>query len=113
MKGAFEITPNSVVVKLNKNFYPREVLIQASYVKLEEFYIYLDEEGEYFLVELRFKDSQHKSKTDFENAANSFLDELVEAHSYINQMKKSSDLRQIILERALLSQEDINNQNGK
>ena len=107
MKEAYENKGSSLVLRLHKDFYPREVIIQASYVKLEKFYIYLDQDEDYYLVDLRYKEESKNNKNELEGAVKEFLDELIEARSYLDQLKRSAELRQTILERALLSQQDF------
>ena len=102
MKNNFTIEGNEAVLKINKNIYPKEVLVQACYVKLENFYFLIDEEGEYYLISMRYKE-EHKDN-DLKRAAHEFFDELIESQSYIDQLKRTSEIRQTILERALLSQ---------
>lgn len=102
MKTSFEINDDEVLIKINKNIYPKEVLIQASYVKLDEFYFLVDENDNYYVVSMRYKQTDEKG--DLKKAVYEFFDELIEAQSYIDQLKRSSKVREIILERALLGQ---------
>lgn len=104
MKSNFEILQSEALIRINKNIYPKEVIIQATYVKLENFYFLIDEEGEYFLISMKFKEKESNTKENLERAVYEFFDELIESQSYLDQLKRTTDLRQIILEKALLSQ---------
>jgi len=100
MKDKFEIKDNVAIIKINKNIYPKEVLTQATYVKLEEYYFLNDEEDNNYIVEMQLKNEKEIGEKDVKE----FFDELIESQSYIDQLKRSSKIRQTILERALFSQ---------
>ena len=104
MKSGFEIKNDEVIIKINKNIYNKEVLIQATYVKLEDFYFLIDEEDDYFLILMKYKERIENTKENLEKAVYEFFDELIESESYLNQLTRTTNLRQIILEKALLSQ---------
>lgn len=100
MNTNFEINDNVATIKINKEIYPKKVLIQAAYVKLEKYYILIDQDENYFIINLRFKD---KAKIE-ENSVFEFFDELIESQSYLDQIERTAKIREIILERALLGQ---------
>ena len=100
MKDKFEIKDNVAIIKINKNIYPKEVLTQATYVKLEEYYFLIDEEDNRYIIEMQLKNEKEIGEKDVKE----FFDELIESQSYIDQLKRSSKIRQTILERALFSQ---------
>lgn len=104
MEQPFEIKENYSIIKINKNLYPKETLIQTTYVLLDEFYFFIDENEKYFLVRLEHKENQNPSKQDLEKYSKQFLDEIIESQSYIDQMSRTSKIRETILEKALLSQ---------
>lgn len=104
MKSNFEILDGEVIIKINKNIYPKEVIVQATYVKLENFYFLIDEEEGYFIISMKFKEKGSNTKENLERAVYEFFDELIESQSYLDQLKRTTDLRQIILEKALLAQ---------
>ena len=104
MKSNFEILETEAILKINKNIYPKEVIIQATYVKLENFYFLIDEEERYFVISMKFKEKEQNTNENLQRAVYEFFDELIESQSYLDQLKRTSDLRQIILEKALLAQ---------
>jgi len=104
MKSNFEILETEAILKINKNIYPKEVIIQATYVKLENFYFLIDEEEGYFVISMKFKEKETNTNENLQRAVYEFFDELIESQSYLDQLKRTSDLRQIILEKALLAQ---------
>jgi len=102
MNSNFEIKDNVATIKINKEIYPKEVLIQASYIQLEKYYILIDQDKDYFIVSLKFKEENENN--DLEKAVFEFFDELIEAQSYLDQIKRTSKIREVILEQALLGQ---------
>jgi His-Xaa-Ser system protein HxsD len=102
MKSNFKIKDNTAIIKINKNIYPKEVLIQATYVKLDKFYFLIDEDENYYIVSMKYKEKNEKNN--LEKAVFEFFDELIESQSYLDQLKRTSKIREIILERALLGQ---------
>ena len=113
MKTNYEIEGDVAIIRINKNIYPKKVLIQATYVLIDEFYFLIDEDNESFIVNMKFKEDGQKEK--LEGAVFRFFDELIESQAYIDQLSRTSKLREIILERALLGQtfddemvEDVN-----
>lgn len=100
MKQSFEIVDNIASIKINKDIYTKEVIIQATYVKLENFYFLIDQKDDYFIVNMQCKENLKISQKEVYD----FFDELIESQSYIDQLKRTSKIREIILERALLGQ---------
>ena len=104
MQQHFTIHDDKLVLTLNKEIYPKEVIIQATYVKLENYYFLIDADETYFYVYIKPK--QSLSEEEMERAAYEFFEELVESQSYLDQLKRTKEIRQTILERALLTQQD-------
>lgn len=102
MNTNFEIKGDVVIIKINKEIYPKEVLIQAAYVKLEKYYILIDTDENYFIVSLKYKEKNPQNN--LETSVYEFFDELIESQSYLDQIERTSKIREIILERALLGQ---------
>jgi His-Xaa-Ser system protein HxsD len=102
MKSNFEIKGDDAIIKINKNIYPKEVLTQATYVKLNDFYFLTDEEENYYVITMRYKEKNEKNN--LTQAVYEFLDELIESQAYINQLTRTSKIRELILEKALLGQ---------
>lgn len=99
MKSNFEIKEDIGIIKINKNIYPKEVITQTTYVMLEEFYFLIDIDENYFIIEMKKKNGKIQEEDIY-----TFFDELIESQSYLEQLKRTSEIRQIILERALLTQ---------
>lgn len=104
MKTKIIINKNDVILKINKNIYPKEVLIQTGYILLDDFYFLIDEDDKYFIVFIKPKD---KDKNPLKDVVNKFLEELLESASYIDQMKRTSKIRETILQKALMSNTQI------
>lgn len=104
MQQHFRIENQKATLYLNRELYPKEVIIQACYVKLEEFYFLIDADDQYFYVYLQPK--QQLTEEKLRQAAYDFFEELIESQSYLDQLKRTKEIRQTILERALLTQQD-------
>ena len=102
MKSNFDIKDDVAIIRINRNIYPKEVIIQATYVMLEDFYFLVDEDENYFIVNMKFKED--KEENNLQLAIFRFFDELIESQAYIDQLTRTAKLREIILERALLGQ---------
>jgi len=105
MKNNFEIIGDELKLKINKNIYSKEIVIQTTYVMLENYYFLIDEEDKNWIVFIKSKEENKIS----EEVAMTFFDELLESASYLDQLKRTSEIRQTILEKALISQ-TINDQ---
>ncbi len=103
MKNNYRVDGNEIIIRVNKNIYPKEVIIQTTYVMLEDFYFLIDEDDSNYVVYMKQKKDSNL-KGSFEDFVYSFFDELVESQSYLDQLKRTSAIRQTILEKALLSQ---------
>ncbi len=100
MNKNFNIIDNVGIVKINREIYPKEVIMQTTYVLLEKYYFFVDLDKKNFIIEIRPKENSKIKEEDILI----FLDELIESSSYIDQLKRTGKIREIILEKALLSQ---------
>ena len=100
MTKNFNIVDNVATIKVNKKIYNKDVIMQTTYVLIEKYYFFVDLDEKNFIIEIRPKEE----KTIEEKDVLIFLDELIESSSYIDQLKRTSKTREIILEKALLSQ---------
>jgi len=101
MKSNFKIVEDEAIIKINRNIFPKEVIVQTTYVLLEKFYFLIDCDEDYWIVSMKFKDKNLRNLSD---AVYEFYDEIIESSSYLDQMKNTSEIRQMILEKAILSQ---------
>lgn len=101
MEKNFSIDNGVAIIKVNKNIYPKEVISQTTYVLLEDYYFLIDEEDKYYTIEIR-----GKNKEITEEDILSFLDELIESQSYLDQLKRTNGVREKILEAALIGQKN-------
>ena len=102
MKQNFEIIDDELIIKINKNIYPKEVLLQTTYVMLDKYYFLIDEDETNYIVSMSYKEENQKN--DLNKAVYNFFDELIESAAYLDQLKRTSQIRQTILEKALLAQ---------
>ncbi len=101
MKTNFEINGDECIIKINKNIYAKEIIVQTTYVLLDKFYFLIDCDEDYWIVSMKSKD---ENSVVCEKNVYEFFDELIESSSYLDQMKNTSEIRQMILERAILTQ---------
>ena len=67
-------------LKFNKNFYPKTVLIKSAYNFTDKAYIHLDEIGDYYIVNIDFKDGNAFTYLDFENEMLKAADDIASAY---------------------------------
>ena len=92
-----------VTLSLNPKVYPLDVVYSASYVFLDKSYVLLDgNPNKEVIVELRFKKSKG-SKKQLEGLGRDFLNELVNYADYRERAEKTKEIRQILLQRALIT----------
>ncbi|NQZ84927.1 MAG: hypothetical protein HRU03_04350 [Nanoarchaeales archaeon] len=100
MKTSFDIKDGEAIVRINKNIYSKEIIVQTTYVLLNKYYFLIDCDKDYWIVSIRPKEGDDISQ----KSVYRFFDELIESSSYLDQMKNTSEIRQMILERAILTQ---------
>ena len=110
MNSNYEILDDGVLVKINSKMYSKEILLHASYVLLDKFYFLLDIKGDYFEVFIKSREDTLKEDL-IEECVMLFLDELIESAAYIDQLKRTSGIRESILESALFSQKNLDELN--
>lgn len=89
---------NSVVVSVNPKIFPLEVIYSAAYVFLDRAYIMMDgNPQENILVQLKAKNNNE----DLQSLALEFNNELVSYAVYVVQAARSSEIRKVIVQRAL------------
>src|SRR3989344_2997038 len=92
-----------VTLSLNPKVYPLDVVYSASYVFLDKSYVLLDGNPKReVIVELRFKERKG-SKKQLERLGRDFLNELVNYADYRERAEKTKEIRQILLQRALIT----------
>lgn len=83
--------------KFDKSLYSKEALLKAAYQFIDEFYIHLDSDEKYYLVEIESKiDKQYLEYKEFEN-------EILIQETRRIVLDKTSNLREIIFSRAMAS----------
>ncbi|MBI4450899.1 hypothetical protein HY642_02910 [Candidatus Woesearchaeota archaeon] len=97
--GNVEAGDGRCIVKVQTRLFPMDVIYTAAYSLLDKAYVVLDgDPSDFVLVEIR-----SKAGTDHERLANLFNDQLLNYAVYKTQSERNAALRQIILQRALLS----------
>jgi len=89
---------NFVLIEINPEIYPLDVVYSAAYVFLDRAYVRLDgNPDEKIIVELRPKEncSLNELKNEFNN-------ELLNYAFHKSQIENSGDIRKILMQRALL-----------
>jgi His-Xaa-Ser system protein HxsD len=99
MDNQFQVGSGSVIIKLQPKIYSLDVIYSAAYVFMDRVYIILDGDPEKeIIVKLKAKKSE-----DMEKLSGEFYNELVNYSVYKKQVEKNSGIRQMIVERALLT----------
>lgn len=95
---------NSVFLSINPKIYPLEVIYSAGYVLLDRTYVILDgNPEEEIIVQLKAKNK----KENLEELALDFNNELISYAVYVVQAARTDEIRKAIVERALLTAEEI------
>jgi len=103
-----EMKEDFVLVSVNPEVYPLEVIYSAAYVMIDKSYIIIDKNKENkIVVEIRSKKDE-----DLEELGNLFNEELLNYAVYKTQSEKNSKLRQVIIQRALLTNEFESEEDG-
>lgn len=103
MKSNFKIIDDMAEIKINKNLYPKTAITQTTYVLLDKYFFIIDLDENYYIINMKKKEGTIQEEDIY-----FFLDELIQSQSYLDQLEKTKDIRQTILERALLTQ-NLNN----
>jgi len=101
--GIVNVFDDFVSLLINPKIYPLEVVYSASYVFLDRAYILLDgDPDKEIVVELRYKNSINQDKKKLEQLGRDFLNELLNYAFYSKRVEKNSEIRKILLGKALL-----------
>ena len=93
-----------LVLKIPKSLYTKEVLFHTAYVLLEDYYFFLDVEEDYYVIEVRLKNPSGNVQDKLLQSERHIQDELIESAAYLQQLQKTSKVRELLLEKALLTQ---------
>ena len=92
---------SSIILFVNPELYPLDVIYSAAYVFLDRAYILLDGDAKKeVLVQLK-----PKQECDLDKLGGEFSNELLNYAFYKTQSKKNEKIRNMIIERALLTNE--------
>jgi len=98
-KSNLSIKKGCVVISLNPKVYPLEAVYSAAYVFLDRAYILLDgDPKKEIFVELK-----PKNKEDLEKLGWDFNNELINYADYEARAKKTRKIREVLLQRALIT----------
>jgi His-Xaa-Ser system protein HxsD len=88
-----------IIVRVNPKIYPLDVIYSAAYVLLDDYYIILDgDPKKEVVVKLSPKNS-----SDLKDIEKKFHNELICYAFYKKQVEKNGEMRNLILQRALLT----------
>ncbi len=92
---------NSIIVSLNPAIYPLDIILSASYIFTDEYYMLIDgDPKEELIVEIRPKE-RTKDKKKLEKVAREFNNELINYANYALSAIRNQGLRQAIIERVM------------
>lgn len=94
-----EVNGGTIVISVNPKLYPLEAVYSAAYVFMDRAYIVLDGDPEKEII-VRMKPKQGCS---LENLGNEFNNELLNYADYLTRAKETKKLREMFLQRAILS----------
>jgi His-Xaa-Ser system protein HxsD len=99
MDNHIKIENDFVVLKINPKVYPIETVYSAAYVFLDKAYVVLDGDPKKEIV-IKLKP---KEKYDLKKLGNEFFNELINYADYHKRAKDTKELRQMILQRAIIT----------
>lgn len=100
MNIEYEKNGESLIFKINKSIYLLPVIMKASYIFTNSFYIFFDYIDEGY-IEVHFKSKGQIAKSQLENKVGEFCNELLCQCLRFDIQNKTKDLRMLILGRAL------------
>jgi len=93
------IEDGSVILKVNPKLYPLEVIYSAAYVFLDRAYVLLDgDPKKEVIVKL-----MPKEKHDLKKLGGEFFNELINYADYNKRAKETKNIREMLLQRALIT----------
>ncbi len=84
-----------MTLKFNQNLYSKAAIIKASYHFTDKYYVHLDKDTNYFIVDIRSKDSSTE-----ESIQGMFENELLAQTTREEIFKQTHTLRELIMARA-------------
>jgi len=104
-----EIFDDHVLVSINPKIHQIDTIYAAAYVLIDKAYIVLDGDPKTEIIaEIRPKQKQNP-----EELGNEFNEQLINYSVYKVQSEKNSDIRNILLQRSLLTNDFIGEDNDK
>jgi len=98
-KSNLNIKDDCVVLSINPKVYPLDAVYSAAYVFLDRAYVWLDGDPKKdILIELK-----PKNKENLEKLGREFNNELINYADYQNRAKSTKNIRELLLQRALLT----------
>ena len=105
-----EIIGNKARIRINPKIYPLEIVSSAAYSFVDKAYILLDGDPEKEII----ANIEFKRKEDGpQKLVEEFLEELLNYLVYYSQRSENREIRKILLERALLSGKENENNPDK
>ncbi|MGM5483869.1 MAG: hypothetical protein ACQER9_03050 [Nanobdellota archaeon] len=96
-----EIKEGWCIIKLNPDIYPLDIIYSASYVFLDRAFIVLDGDPyKEILVKIQAK------KENTEELSKEFFNELINYGDYKNNAEKTKNIREMIIQRSLLTNDN-------
>lgn len=99
MSDSIKVIKDSVILSINPKLYPLETVYSAAYVFLDRAYILLDgDPKKEIIVKLRSKTGE-----DLEKLEGEFFNELINYSDYQKRAEQTKKIREVLLQRALLT----------
>ena len=90
----------SKIIKLSKNIYVKESILKAAFVFSDKFYLYIDDDTDYFLIKVESKNKEENENVMLDK---DFVNEVIAQTVRYNIMQQTKNIRELILGRALAS----------
>lgn len=91
------------ILKISSDIYSRDCVLNTAYTFLDRAYILVDRDQNYFLIELRPKDSEQQAGARISQLAGEFQNELLNQEIRKTVMNRTCNVRELILARAMYS----------
>ncbi len=99
---------NCILISVNPEIYPLDVIYSAAYVFLEKAYLLLEGDPKKEII-IKLTAKERINKEELKKIGKEFLNELISYGFYKKQSEKNNLIRQIILQRVLLTGAGENN----
>ena len=103
MKTNMKVGDDSVILNINAKLYALETVYSAAYVFLERAYVLLDGDAEKEIQVILKPKLKLKENEDLEKLGGEFFNELINYSDYKARAKETKNIREMLLQRAMIT----------